>query len=403
MKSRGPSLRPWVEAIIALILLLVTMAFSLSILDSQAAFSDDRAGLMSLKETWSATAGSYGIRGDARSNSVDFITEYRTFRERPSISRLVKVDPAFATAAQRVDYALFRLESAESLGRMGTQAVVTKAVVTLDKALAFMVGRVAEYSHERLKVARFSLAILLFLIIVIAAAFLFLERRIMLEGIEAAGNRAFAGALISAQEAERLRLSHELHDAVAQDLAAARVYCDLAAREEGSPADANKASSLLERSIGEIREICQGLRPVELDRLGISKACAQLCVETSRMSGLIVGFSTRGFEVLVGRELEALGEDLEINVYRILQEALTNVRRHAQASRVDVVLEVVPTAMRLRVADDGIGLGSARPGGGRRGMEERARMLGGLLAVGPGPEGGTVVSAAIPVAQREGT
>lgn len=415
MKARIVPSRPWAEAAIALVLLLVTVAFALSILDSQAAYADDRASLMALKESWSTVAGGFGIRGDTRTTSADFASQYNSFRERPSVVRLLSRDGAFKAAAAAVDEAFARLEQAEYYGGAGSMAYVTKAVSNMDAALGAMAERIVGFSRERLRAAQFSLVILILLVIATAGIFMMLERRIMLESVEAAGNRSFAAALISAQEEERLRISHELHDAVAQDLAAARLYCDLAASAGAAPGgeaggggsgpsqggDARKASTLLERAIGEIREICQGLRPVELDRLGVSQACGRLCAETSRLSGLEVSFSTKGFELIEGRELEILGEAIEINIYRILQEALTNVRRHAMARRVEVLLEYVPAAVRLKVSDDGVGLGSSRAGMGRRGMEERARMLGGLFSVSQTGTRGAMVSAAIPVPQRE--
>lgn len=407
MKKLAISPRPWVEALAALVLLVSTVSFALSILDSQASYSDDRAGLMALKETWGVAAGSFGIRGDARSVSVDFYAQYRAFRTRPSIVHLVKVDRAFSLAADRMDLAMANLENAESLGGTATVARAVKAAVSLDEALAAMAARVADYSRERLGVARVWLAVLIFLVVLVAAVIVFLERRIMLESVEVAGNRALARALISAQEEERLRISHELHDAVAQDLAAARLYCDLSMVHPAGPeaacetGDARKAVDLIERAIGEIREICQGLRPVELDRLGISEACAQLCAETAKVSGLQVDFRASGFEVFVGRELAVFGKELEINLYRILQEALTNVRRHARASRVEVFLKAGASGIMLSVTDDGVGASPGRMGLGLRGMEERARMLGGVFSLEHATKGGTVVGALIPLPERE--
>ena len=261
-----------------------------------------------------------------------------------------------------------------------------------------MSGRLADYSRERLDSSRVFLAVLVLIIAFVAVSFLLLERRIMRSSVEEEKSRDLARALLSAQEAERLRISHELHDAVAQDLAAAKLYCGLvaqASRESPGHADAELAVSLLERSIGEVREICQGLRPAELDRLGIAEACAQLCAETGRATGMSILFSAEGFE---GYDLE---DEIEINIYRIVQEALTNVRRHARAHRVEVKLVARTVSIRLEVQDDGRGPGASSAGLGRRGMEERARMLGGGLELMPVVGGGTRVSAWFPRPGRE--
>jgi signal transduction histidine kinase len=380
------------ETGITLALLVVILLVAFYIIDSQASYGEDRASLMGLRETWSATAGSYGIRGEARLSSTDFVIQYQAFRARPSVGRLLSADPAFASAAANVDRSLYRLQRAESLG--GPPDAAVKAASSLDGALAAMAGSIASYSRSRLDFSRRLILILVLLVAGIGVVFLTLERRVRAESAAGEGNLELARTLISAQEAERLRISHELHDAVAQDLAAAKLFCDLAARAPQN-GDAAKAVALLERSIGEVRDICQGLRPVELDRLGVAEACARLCAENSRGTGLEVSFSAESFSAV------DLGEAIEINLYRILQEALTNVRRHAKASRVDVTLSSGAVTIKLRVEDDGIGLGASKPGMGRRGMEERARMLGGGLEVSASPDGGAVVLASIPLPERE--
>jgi signal transduction histidine kinase len=96
-----------------------------------------------------------------------------------------------------------------------------------------------------------------------------------------------------------------------------------------------------------------------------------------------------------------LDEELEINIYRVLQEALNNARKHASARHVTVRLVARTVSIRLAVEDDGVGPGSSQAGLGRRGMAERARMLGGGLEVLPGPHGGTLVSAWFPRPVKE--
>lgn len=394
-----------------MLLLLSVAAIAFFYLDNQASYGEDRVGLVELKESWGAVAGAYGIKGDLRATSYDFISEYRQFRGRASVKRLLASDPEFAAEAVRVDAALYQLESAEALGGSGGRDLgpfASSAAVELNAALGEMSRRLADYSRERLDASRTSIFALVLIIALIATVFLVLGERVRTASEEGERSRRLARALLAAQESERLRISHELHDAVAQDLAAAKLYCGLAASASpGSPgdqgqsptagpaADAGRAATLLERSIGEIRDICYGLRPPELDRLGIVEACARLCAESSRGMGLSVDFSAKGFEGL------ALGEDLGINIYRVLQEAITNVRRHAEARQVSVNLSARPDSVRLLVEDDGKGPGAAPPGLGRRGMEERARMFGGSFEFGPSKEGGSFVSAVFPLGERK--
>ena len=99
---------------------------------------------------------------------------------------------------------------------------------------------------------------------------------------------------------------------------------------------------------------------------------------------------------------QSFPEGLEINLYRILQESLTNVRRHSGARRVRVSLAVREASIVLEVADDGKGPGESKPGLGRRGMAERASMLGGAFHFGPGPTGGSLVSVTVPLFQKKG-
>lgn len=395
MIPKSSSARPYLEAAIAGLLLIATAIFAITILDSQEAYSDDRAGLMALRESWGEVAMGYGLRGTARSGSAEFARAYTAFRARPSVKHLISADAAFAASSRRVDEALVRLELAESLGGARADNNPARYAAVLDEALGDMVGRVSAYSKSRLYSSRLSLAVLGALVFAIGAFFVLLERRMRHENVEGEESRALARALISAQEAERLRLSHELHDAVAQDLAAAKLYCGLAASCEKAEVDARRAVDLLDRSISELRDICHGLRPAELDRLGAQDACARLCQEIAAAARFEVDFRSMGFEGL------DLDEELEINIYRVLQEALNNARKHASARHVTVRLVARTVSIRLTVEDDGVGPGSSPAGLGRRGMAERARMLGGGLEVLPGPHGGTLVSAWFPRPVKE--
>ena len=101
-------------------------------------------------------------------------------------------------------------------------------------------------------------------------------------------------------------------------------------------------------------------------------------------------------ETRLAGSLPSLGEDAELVLYRVAQEALTNAVRHADASRIELALSSREGGVRLRVCDDGKGLDGARPGNGVRGMRERALLVGGSLTIRPGPERGVEVLLEVP-------
>jgi signal transduction histidine kinase len=259
-----------------------------------------------------------------------------------------------------------------------------------DGVLYQMTLRVDQYAKTQLTAFRRSFVVTGAGILVAIIGLIFLETRLRVSSAGEARNRALSRALIAAQEGERLRISHELHDAVAQDLAAAKLYCGLC---EGL--DAQQASVLLERAINEVRSLCHGLRPPELDRLGIAGAAARLCAEVSEEMGIDVKLTSEGLANL------SLTPETEINIYRILQEALANVRRHAGASHVRVVLFGFGDYLELTVDDDGRGPRGTRPGLGRTGMEERTRMIGGRFYFGYGPWGGSTLRITVPTGRKE--
>jgi two-component system sensor histidine kinase UhpB len=206
--------------------------------------------------------------------------------------------------------------------------------------------------------------------------------------------RASMRRVLSAQEAERRRISQELHDQIGQNLTA--VLLELR-RLRGHVTDGwadtlADAQELARESLEELRRISYELRPAVLDDLGLASALAALSDAVSRRAQIEVAND-------VGPGVPALPPDVELAVYRIAQEALTNAVRHSGCTRVRVRLAVEGGAVYLRVADDGRGLGELpRSGGGIRGMRERALMIGGRLVLGVCEEGGVEVELSIPPA-----
>jgi two-component system sensor histidine kinase UhpB len=199
----------------------------------------------------------------------------------------------------------------------------------------------------------------------------------MLDRLEAE-RRDTARRVMGAQEAERRRIAQELHDAVGQSLTVALMQLDKAARDlpRGTGASLAPAQETVRAGIEDTRRIVAQLRPEALDDLGLRSALVTLLQRLSEGMGLAI-------DRHLDNNLPQLSPDVELVVYRVAQEAVTNAVRHSGASRVEVQLRrTAGGGLRLRVRDDGVGLrGSAGPGGGLRGMRERALMVGAQLSV----------------------
>src|SRR4051812_261142 len=204
--------------------------------------------------------------------------------------------------------------------------------------------------------------------------------------------------VLAAQEGERLRIAQELHDEVGQTLTAVLLQLGRSARQ----ADAELGAELLETqetaraSLEDVRRISRELRPEALDDLGLASALVALTERFSQRTGLNV---TRELD----RELPPLSEETELVVYRVAQEALTNVARHAGTDRAELSLTTADGRLTLRVLDQGKGFDPQRTeGGGMRGMRERAVLVGAQLAVTRRPRGGTEVRLSVPVEAASG-
>jgi two-component system sensor histidine kinase UhpB len=214
----------------------------------------------------------------------------------------------------------------------------------------------------------------------------------MLERLERerrdSGRRALA-----AQEAERRRIAQELHDEVGQALTA--VLLLLKRLADRAPAELREqvleAQEAARESLDDVRDVARQLRPEALDDLGLVSALAALTARFTEQTG-----------VRVARRIDArvppLEDDQELVIYRVAQESLTNVARHAGASRVELRLERTPAGVALRVADDGVGLKSPDGSGyGIRGMRERALAVGAAFSVAEQRDGGVEVMLELPV------
>lgn len=212
----------------------------------------------------------------------------------------------------------------------------------------------------------------------------------MLDRLETERGRSAARAL-SAQEAERQRIAQELHDEVGQTLTA--VLLQLKRTADGAPAivreELLQVQETTRGSLDEIRRIARRLRPGVLEELGLVSALKALATEASDHGGL----SARP---RFDRDLPDLDAQAELVVYRVAQEGITNITRHAHATRLELVLRAESDGVLLRIRDDGNGLRGAEEGAGIRGMRERALLIGARLTIGPAPASGTEVRLHVP-------
>lgn len=204
------------------------------------------------------------------------------------------------------------------------------------------------------------------------------------------------------RETERTRIARELHDELAQWLTALKM--DAAWVAARLPADQTQLLTRMERvkqvintTVAAVRRIAADLRPVMLDDLGLVAAIEHLVTEFGERTGIAAKLDVQTGEI-------ELREPHATAVYRMVQEALTNVARHAAASRVDIHVAVTGGDLRVRVCDDGRGIEpealEAKKSHGLLGIRERAYTLGGAARILPGIDGGTVVEITIPLTSQ---
>ena len=236
------------------------------------------------------------------------------------------------------------------------------------------------------------------------------EHQAMLE----AGNQQISelfGRLIAAQETERSRLARDLHDDVSQRVAALSIaMSNLKQKLSSNPATADPVAALsaMQRDAGalanEIRNLSHDLHPSTLRHAGLVTAMRGFCDEFGSMHALSIGFSAPA-------HLGPIAGDAALCLYRVTQEALRNVVKHAGARDVTVALSRAGGELHLSIADDGSGFEGFEAGGvsgsghglGLVSIDERVRLLGGQLSVDTRPGSGTRLSVSIPDAIHFGS
>jgi signal transduction histidine kinase len=202
--------------------------------------------------------------------------------------------------------------------------------------------------------------------------------------------------VVEAQELERRRLARELHDETGQALTS--ILLGLKALEERTGDEASRAATqelreLVVSTLQDVRRLAVELRPTALDDFGLVAALERLTASFAEQTGISVDFETALAD-------ERLPEEVETALYRIVQESLTNVVKHARARRVSILLARKEGSVKAVVEDDGRGFDPAEQAGdgfGLVGMSERLALLGGRLEVESDADAGTTIAAEVPV------
>ncbi|HKQ74407.1 MAG TPA: two-component regulator propeller domain-containing protein [Blastocatellia bacterium] len=222
------------------------------------------------------------------------------------------------------------------------------------------------------------------------------RRRVAQFNRERAAQHKFSQQLIASQEAERKRISAELHDGLGQRLVViknlALMFLNLPSKNGQSREQIEQISDEASQAIGEVKEISRNLRPYQLDRIGLTKAIEAI-VHTAQSASEIV--FTAEIDDIDG----VFPKDLEINFYRVVQEGVNNILKHSQATEAGVTILRDPEGLQLTIRDNGKGFtpGAAKTdfacgGFGLIGVTERAQLLGGKPVIHSAPGQGTMIS-----------
>jgi signal transduction histidine kinase len=213
--------------------------------------------------------------------------------------------------------------------------------------------------------------------------------------------RHLSGRLLQLQDEERRKFARELHDGLGQLLAMAKMHLSISREEHPGDVALTETEVLLNQSIKETRTISHLLHPPLLDEMGLASAAAWYLEEFGQRSGLQVS-------VDIGEDVSRLSHPAELALFRILQEAFTNIHRHSKSSKAEVSLRRVDNTVVLRVHDNGQGIPAdtlhrfqsdgTHVGVGLGGMRERVREQGGKLDI-KSDGAGTTISVAVPLSE----
>ena len=220
--------------------------------------------------------------------------------------------------------------------------------------------------------------------------------------------RKLSQQLINAQETERQMISYELHDRVAQDLSVSKIECDMLLKHQPGLQSHVKErllaiSNSLQGAIGSVREISYDLRPPVLADMGIAEALKIYCEEFSKKNGVKIDFQSAGLHLF------KLDSNIEIHLYRLVQEGLNNIRKHADATQVNIMLMGASPNIILSIEDNGKGfdvktreLGLANEKRmGLQNMKQRVNLFQGQMTIQSRPMQGTKILIKIPFKRQK--
>jgi PAS domain S-box-containing protein len=219
-------------------------------------------------------------------------------------------------------------------------------------------------------------------------------------------SRTYSRRLLEAQEAERRRISLELHDQVGQILTAVKMNLHALRKAYNSPevlTSIEENLNVIDEAVDQVRDLSVDLRPLLLDDFGLVVAVRWYLDRQAKNSGVAVEFASHSLH-----DDDRFPATLETACFRIVQEGVTNIVRHARATRISVTLESTGAELLLVIGDNGSGFdvkemrsASDAPTLGLRGMEERAQAVGGTLTIDSAPGLGTQICASFPVSVEE--
>ena len=283
----------------------------------------------------------------------------------------------------------------EIMSQLGASSILSVPLVTREKVIGLInVVKVA-------KGARFSAGSLEFLSILAKQAAIAIENANLFRSVEK--QRQQLEKLIEkatlTQENERKRVAIEIHDSIGQQIVGVlyrvRAFDFLlsASRFTEAQAEVNEIKGILEKTLSELRRVLAGLHPLTLDELGLISTLRQEVEKLNQETNTECHFQLEGTPIELTSSREAA-------IYRVVQEALTNIRKHAKATKANVQLHFEPGTVSVKVSDNGKGfkLDEANMAGhlGLLGMKERAEMLGGNLSVTSKPGSGTSIVLTFP-------
>lgn len=213
--------------------------------------------------------------------------------------------------------------------------------------------------------------------------------------------------LIKAQETERHKIARDLHDHIAQDLSSLKIglqtlFNSHLDEDESVQKQTTKALQILQRSISEVRNLAYDLRPPGLDQFGLVRTLYTYCEDFAQTNNLKIDFIAAGLDDLI------LEDAIQINLYRLIQEALYNIKKHAACKGVTIRLVASSPNLMLRIIDDGMGFDVQRWRAkshkekrmGLQSMVERVGLLNGAIDIRSEPEKGTAIFITIPIKEH---